>query len=202
MGRAAGQLAACVLWCCNTPHSHCPICSINIYITLQKADEPNFLLKKKKWPKVLQFASLQSCAHTFPSCSPVTQFFQVSLTMLNPYKFCALSSLASLWGSLIFQVIWVIGSIGHSAFAFSAQFFAFVPCISREGSGHPAAQLQLFWLYLLRKYVNLFPGFCSVALPHRPDTSWSGGMGTGRGFLRPLIYLSWWQFLKTEVELL
>lgn len=210
MGRAVGQLVACVLWYCNTPNSHCPICSINIYITLQKADEPNFLLKKKKGPK----------CYSLLHCSPVpTPSLHAALSPCFWEYAAPSSSRCHLqcwiptsfvhWAAwLLSEVVWYFRSFGLSEVSAIALLLSVLSSLS-SCCAFPGKDLaiqlhilQHFWLYLLRKYVKLFPGFCSVALPHRPDTSWSGGMGTGRGFLRPLIYLSWWQFLKTEVELL
>lgn len=43
----------------------------------------------------------------------------------------------------MFQVIWIMKTISRRTFTFGAEFFEFMLCDSREGSGHPSAQLWL-----------------------------------------------------------
>lgn len=137
------------------------ICSINIniYVTFQKADELNFLLKKgPRQTKCNNF----SCCSPLPTKPPPQPCHCISKNMrlsafpcvtyavnsvevlyVNQLLHSTNRNLACLWGQLIFQVIWIMRTISHSTFTFSAQFFEFVLWISREGSGRPSAQLQL-----------------------------------------------------------
>lgn len=220
--RAEGQLVAFILWYLNIPQSHHPICSINIniYVTFQKAGELHFLLKKD--PRQTKCNNLPCCSPlpTTPSPQPchcisknmlLSAFPCITYTVnslevlyINQLLCSTNRNLACLWGHLIFQIIWIMRTISHSTFTFSAQFFEFMLCISREGSGHPSAQLQLRQgdcpessageaLALsgpTEKIVKLCPDFCNANSSSQTWHFWGKREG---GFLRPLMYLSWWQ---------
>lgn len=105
-------------------------------------------------------------------------------------------NLACPWGQLVFQMVCVVRSISHSTF--SAQCFEFVLSLSTEGSGHPSAsvrdttphlQRMRFCPYLLWKFVKLCPDFCNACSSSPTWHFWRKREG---GFLRPLVYLSWW----------